>query len=381
MRLAAPILARSARLAAGYAWDRLRPARPARPGEIPAGYDAITAEWLSWALSTRTPGVRVREVRVPDGTEGTTSRRRLALEYDDAAGMPPTMFAKAATKLPHRVLLDNMGLITGEVGFFNSLRPEVPVNAPASYYAARDANARFIVLLEDLDARSATYGHVAAPLDADAAGRVIDALARLHAYLWGSPRLRADLSWLPTPVRGRFIDFNRAAGMFIGKGLDRAGELVPDALRAQGRIDDAYFRLQAANAGEPTTFLHGDAHLGNLFFEPDGTPGFLDWQCVRQGSWAHDVGYFAVSALEPEVRRTCERDLLARYREQLAAQGVAAPDVEEVWRRYRQQPAYGLPMWLGTLALGDYQTDEISTRNVARFAAAALDLDTFAALA
>jgi hypothetical protein len=93
------------------------------------------------------------------------------------------------------------------------------------------------------------------------------------------------------------------------------------------------------------------------------------------------VGYFVVSALEPDVRRGCERDLLARYREELAGHGVAAPDTDEVWRRYRQQPAYGLPMWLGTLALGDYQTDEISMCNVARFAAAALDLDTFAALA
>jgi hypothetical protein len=93
------------------------------------------------------------------------------------------------------------------------------------------------------------------------------------------------------------------------------------------------------------------------------------------------VGYFVVSALEPDVRRGCERDLLARYREELAGHGVAAPDTDEVWRRYRQQPAYGLPMWLGTLALGDYQTDEISTCNVARFATAALDLDTFAALA
>jgi thiamine kinase-like enzyme len=382
LRLAVPITARTGRLAALYGWDRLRRSRPARPGEVPVDYDAVTPEWLTWALSKARPGVRVTALRAPSGTEGTTSRRRLEIEYAASEDLPPTMFAKSATKLAHRVLLENMGLITGEVGFFTHLRPEVPVNAPDSYFAARDdAAARFIVLLEDLDARSATYGHATQPLDPDAAGLVVDALARLHAHLWESPRLATELAWLPTPDRGRFIDFNRAAGMFVGKGLKRAGELVPDSLKAQGSFNEAYFRLQAANATGPATFLHGDSHLGNLFFEPDGTPGFLDWQCVRRGSWAHDVGYFVVSALDVESRRSCERELVERYRRGLSEHGVEAPSADDVWHRYRQQPAYGLPMWLGTLALGDYQTDEISSVNVERFATAALDLDTFAALA
>jgi len=381
-RLAVPITARTGRLAAHYGWDRLRRSRPARPGEIPADYDGITPAWLSWALSVDRPGVRVTAVRAPAGSEGTTSRRRLELDYEGPGEFPPTMFAKAATKLAHRILLENMGLIAGEVGFFARLRAEMPVNAPASYYAARDAaTARFIVLLEDLDARGATFGHAARPLDGDAAGLVIDALARLHAHLWESPRLDTELAWLPTPNCGRFINFNRAMGMFVGKGLKRAGDLVPDELKAQGNFNGAYFRLQAANATGPATFLHGDSHLGNLFFEPDGTPGFLDWQCVRRGSWAHDVGYFVISALDVETRRSCERDLIERYRSGLVAHGVVAPSTDDAWMRYRQQPAYGLPMWIGTLALGDYQTDEISQCNVERFSAAALDLDTFAALA
>ena len=33
-------------------------------------------------------------------------------------------------------------------------------------------------------------------------------------------------------------------------------------------------------------------------------------------------------------------------------------------------------MWLGTLSLGDYQSDKVSLANVERFAAAAIDLGT-----
>ena len=55
--------------------------------------------------------------------------------------------------------------------------------------------------------------------------------------------------------------------------------------------------------------VHGDSHLGNLFFEADGTPGYLDWQSPMRGVWALDVGYFMGTGMTIEDRRHSEADL------------------------------------------------------------------------
>ena len=48
----------------------------------------------------------------------------------------------------------------------------------------------------------------------------------------------------------------------------------------------------------------------------------LDWQLMMRGSWAHDVTYLMVTALDPEVRRAHQLDLLGEYLDRLAAAGV-----------------------------------------------------------
>ena len=37
--------------------------------------------------------------------------------------------------------------------------------------------------------------------------------------------------------------------------------------------------------------------INNTFFEPDGTPGYVDWQGAMKGHWAYDVSYFVGGAL------------------------------------------------------------------------------------
>src|SRR3546814_15428763 len=72
-------------------------------------------------------------------------------------------------------------------------------------------------------------------------------------------------------------------------------------------------------------FSHGDAHLGNMFFEIDGRPGFLDWQAWQEGPYMHDVAYSIIGNLKVEDRRAAEKDLLAGYLTALKAHGVANP--------------------------------------------------------
>ena len=42
----------------------------------------------------------------------------------------------------------------------------------------------------------------------------------------------------------------------------------------------------------PLTLIHGDAHLGNVYFRDDGTAGFYDWQLVNANTPLCDVSYF-----------------------------------------------------------------------------------------
>ena len=65
----------------------------------------------------------------------------------------------------------------------------------------------------------------------------------------------------------------------------------------------ALLKLQAFDRTRPFCFLHGDYHLGNLYFDADGAAGTLDWQSFCKGPWSHDVTYFITSALDIVDRR------------------------------------------------------------------------------
>ena len=74
----------------------------------------------------------------------------------------------------------------------------------------------------------------------------------------------------------------------------------------------------ARGAGHgPQTLLHGDPHIANTYLLPDQSGGFLDWQLMIKGRWAHDVTYLLITGLATEDRRTHERALLSYYLDEL----------------------------------------------------------------
>ena len=118
---------------------------------------------------------------------------------------------------------------------------------------------------------------------------------------------------------------------------------------------------------------HGDTHLGNLYEEPDGTPGFFDAQVAR-GPWQLEVTYHLVGALEVADRRVQERDLLRHYLDQLAAHGVTPPRFDDAWDAHRREVVYGLFIFL--INETRFQTEAVNTAYTARFGTAALDYGT-----
>ena len=124
-----------------------------------------------------------------------------------------------------------------------------------------------------------------------------------------------------------------------------------------------------------TGLVHGDAHVGNSYRLPGANGGFYDWQCVGRASPMFDVVYYIVSALDTDVRRCIERELVKEYLAHLNA-GAQRLSSEDAWLAYRRYCIYGLWAWLTNPTQFHPQPVNIIQSN--RFANAVADLETFA---
>lgn len=346
---------------------------------VPRTMDALTPQWVTSALATHHPGVEVSSVEVVDVDPGTTTRVRLRLHYRAGEG-PETVFMKTQGGLSHRLMLQTMGILFPEERLFRT-QEMLPIETPRVYATAVD-RARLwpIVLMEDLTLRGAIAQHFSGPLDPEVVGRGLDQLASLHARFWGVGPGQDALGWVPRwrtmPGWGLVVGSNSQAGIRRLSKLGRHDLLLAEANNWR-RMTTWWARSQNSVFRGLPTLLHGDTHPGNTYRIPDGPTGFLDWQCVRRGSWEHDVGYFLVGALDVDDRRAHERELLDRYLTGLREHGVEPPTSAQAWSRYRQTPAYGFPIWVAVFGLGpDYQADENTIPAVERYAAAFQDLRT-----
>ena len=99
-----------------------------------------------------------------------------------------------------------------------------------------------------------------------------------------------------------------------------------------------------------------------------------------RGSWAHDVTYLLVTALEPEVRRAHQDDLLLEYLDLLASAGVAeVPSPSQAFEQYRMAALWGLVIgWL--ICPPENYGEPITAANIIRTVTAVRDLETIAAI-
>ena len=137
---------------------------------------------------------------------------------------------------------------------------------PRCYLAVEDTlRRRNVLLLEDLSA-TAEFRTVVDAVTVAEAEAVVDALAGLHARFWNTDRFDGDLWELAqrSPAEIRLGDLIRRK--FIGTITGHTAGIIPMTRSATAGSSNAAPISTRSGRPQPRTLIHGDTHLGNLFF-------------------------------------------------------------------------------------------------------------------
>jgi aminoglycoside phosphotransferase (APT) family kinase protein len=373
------VLSRRARIATHTVWDHL--VRPVErdAGRVPWSTAGLSVEWLTSALAGDVPGAEVVDFALSDRSDGTSSRERVRVRYNDAgiaAGLPEWLHAKFTPNLATR--LTSSGLAASETDFYLNFRPELDIESPRAYWGGVDrASGRSLLLLEDIvKSKSAVFGSPTLPIDRSHAEQIVDTLATLHGTFYGDPRLTA-------PERGirPLEDIYGAKMIELIRDVHQEAILqVADRLPS-GVVDGRARILELASASlddhrtSPRTLVHSDVHLGNWYLIDDRAHvGMIDWQAASAGFWARDLGYALSSALSIEDRRAWEEDLIERYVAALNERAHTDISFDEAFDAYRRQIPAAILLWTSTLVhlpwVPDMQPEHISREMIARMGTA-----------
>ena len=321
------------------------------------------------------------------GTDEVSTAGRIVLdvtlEGEDADSIDRRWMIKVC-----RPDLGDIPLYENEVAFYTRLRPEIEIETPACFGGLyQQGKSGFAIALEDLRLRDVHFANVKSDVRLEQIESLLSSLATLHARYWASPRFESDLAWIEPHTSGPIYTMFNHPDMVPAAIAEhiRNYQFKQELLEGVGRTAEDLYRefrtLQKHQATLPQTFCHGDSHIGNTYFLPDGGVGLLDWQLMARGYCLHDVTYLLMTGLSVGTRRQHQKDLLAYYRAQLVEQGVReAPSLEELWLEYRRAAIWGVYIGWLTTETTNYGWD-ICVNNHIRLFTAYQDLECSDALA
>ncbi|MGH9045858.1 MAG: phosphotransferase [Acidimicrobiales bacterium] len=297
----------------------------------------VTPEWITEVLCDAgaiAPDSAVTSITWQAiGTGQVGDNVRYALEYRGVPG-PATIVCKFGSRDPSSAAAGvSLGLYETEVAFYKELAPTVDVGCPRCYFAAVEpGTADAVVVMEDL--APAEQGDQIAGCSLVQAEIAVDEAARLHGPRWGDPKL-AELGWL---ARNENTGLGAAMPLVWDPFVERyKGSLDQVTVDAGSELATLVSAVDARRSGARTA-THYDFRLDNMLFGtvPGGRPlTVVDWQTVQLGPGVRDVAYFLGNAFEPEVRRACERELVARYHTALVDDyGIDDYPLEQCWTDY-----------------------------------------------
>lgn len=338
----------------------------------------LTVAWAQKIVSHFAASAEVFNVNVIALDVGTTTRIQLHVDHNGPDQIPRNWFiklpsltwrARAITALPR--------LLATEVHFYQHIVPQVPLQTAAVLAAASNLLTGSTLVIGDINEIGAQPGQAGQALTAAQAEAVVKQLAKFHGQFWNPNQQHPHLQRLAGPTRALEDLLGSILAVPLMKlGLQKAANLIPATLQlpAVGYARQRRRIMAVLNQG-PQTLIHRDCHPGNFFWH-DNQPGFLDWQLVRIGEGMADVAYLLATALEADVRRAHETDLIKTYATELKIQGIAC-DFDQLWPRYQLHLCYPFEAMLLTLAIGGLMEPLSNRIMLSRAAQAVADHQVF----
>ncbi|HTH27338.1 MAG TPA: phosphotransferase [Sphingobium sp.] len=354
-------------------------------GALPIEQEAITKELLEKALCGSFPGVKLDSFRIEDVHHGFSTVLRVHLTPaadSSASGLPASVILKGGFESHTRNRGKDFTYLSLEMEFHAfEMLPELGLNMPKvfSKYLDRE-NAQMVILMEDLTLAKVRFQRGLSPNNAQQVARRLTALADLHSRTWGSPELKEGGKYGGLPKNGAtmFLDYldhaNYDQGEWDNYMSRPRGQACPVRFQDYDWLKRYVKYTADMSDGLPNCVIHGDTHLGNLYEEADGTPGFFD-SLARQEPGISEATYHICNALDPIERRKHERDLVAHYRSELIARGIKVPSQWEMMHQY----AAFLSLNYLTFAVNEnhYQTEAFNTAHAVRAAMAIMDNNAY----
>lgn len=348
---------------------------------LPTRIEDLTTEWFRAALRVKYPEVTLREARLLDVNHGTCTKIRFALDTGEAgkaAGIPERVILKGGFEAHSRMMAYMHG---EEVHAYADVAPHSPLRFPNCHFAAFDeAAGQGIIIMDDLVARGVTFLHPQRPETPEAVAKRLTLLARHHAMTWEKSDIRPGgrFDWAPHIADATY--FSTVLKPEIWKGyVDSArGAAASVCFHDLDWMIATMDKLNRFCRTLPTMLIHGDTHLGNLYVDTDGTPGFFD-SLPHLAPAMYEISYHITGALDVPVRRKHERQLVAHYREELIRGGVEAPSLDSFMHQFGCFLANGYAIFL--VNASEFQPEAINTAYTARFSSAMLDHDTIGLVA
>lgn len=284
---------------------------------IPAGDAVLSSEWLSRTLETSPTW--------PHGAVRIVSATRIGVEY----GLSGRVHRVAAETRGRSVSLivkqEGSAQIERELLFRSQFGERLRGCIAECFGGTSDSKSGSGVLVLE-DVAPAEQGDVLRGCTHAQAEAVLRALARVHGASWrvdddpvdsGLPR------WRPAPM-----GLDRWADR-LGRARERFPRILSRSLLAElhdlpAEVAGAIERLTRG----PASWIHGDAHLDNVLWRPDGTAVLLDWGNSAIGPPAVDLTRFLVEGVVDTAQPVRVGALLSTYAEELRIQGHQAELVE-----------------------------------------------------
>ncbi|KAH7001896.1 kinase-like domain-containing protein [Ilyonectria destructans] len=345
---------------------------------LPLTPEEISAEWLSEAL-----GVAVTDFKLASVIHGTSSKVFLDLTFaDDVQTDTPTrLCVKGGFNPVVRDMFPEMwGTYRREAEFYYYIAPLTNMLLPKTWFCGTDAvNGQGLFIMSDV-ASECSFGNPLQPWTPERVAEGLAQLASLHGKTWNSKEdeypwlFSKDGEKLANPMRTVILALLRPEPWAV-RFAEECRPPVAEPMQDRERMVCAYEALWKHSDEEKRfqSIIHGDNHVGNTLITNEGTPGFIDWQCLQYGSPIHDLVYFLTGALTIEDRRQHEIPLVEGYLEALHAEGGPKLTKDDVWDDYRRHTLHGF-LWAATPL--KMQPDDIVFAITERYSAAIMDHKT-----